>query len=208
MRNLAMSRSRLIGLVLSGLAATAVVTGAAQRPPARPPRAGGTSSATRVISPVALVSWVARYGADGGQTLDLLVLWRGAPGWFATGSGSGTSSGGNSDSYHSTIRYGGLELQLEFQTQTRTATIQGKRIELRDDNVVLVDEVDSPGGPSVVRTLRVDPELPRTDNGYPMIEAVLRRSPAIVEFLRCETRLPEQRAQPILDRICDQVLGK
>ena len=73
MRNLAMSRSRLIGLVLSGLAATAVVTGAAQRPPARPPRAGGTSSATRVISPVALVSWVARYGADGGQTLDLIV---------------------------------------------------------------------------------------------------------------------------------------
>jgi hypothetical protein len=156
---------------------------------------------------VALVTWVARYGADGGQALDLLVLWRGTPGWFAKGAGSGTSAGGNSESFHSTIRYGGLELEVELQPQTRVATIQGKRIELRDDNVVLVDDVDSPGGPSVVRTLRVDPELPRTDNGYPMIEAVLRRSQAIVEFLGCETRLPDGRAQPIVDRICDQVLG-
>jgi hypothetical protein len=157
---------------------------------------------------VALVTWVARYGADGAQTLDLLVLWRGAPGWFAKAGGSGTSSGGNSESFHSTIRYGGLELQLELQPQTRFATIQGKRIELREDNVVLVDEVDGPSGPSVVRTLHVDPGLPRTDNGYPMIEAVLRRSPAIVEFLRCDTRVPDERARAVVDRICDRVLGR
>jgi hypothetical protein len=41
-----------------------------------------------------------------------------------------------------------------------------------------------------------------------MIEVVLRRSPEIVEFLRCETRGPDERAQVIVDRICDQVLGK
>jgi hypothetical protein len=208
MRSSAKSQPRFMCLALAVMSATAVVAAPAQRPPARTPRPGGTSSATRVISPVALVTWVAHYGADGTQTLDLLVLWRGAPGWFAKGAGSGTSSGGNSESFHSTIRYGGLELQLELQPQTRFATIQGKPIELQDDNVVLVDEVGSPGGPFVARTLRVDPELPRTDNGYPMIETVLRRSPAIVEFLRCDTRVPDGRAQAVVDRICDQVLGR
>ena len=39
-----------------------------------------------------------------------------------------------------------LTLQLEFDSQTRLATIQGKPIELRDQNVVLVDGVDEATG--------------------------------------------------------------
>jgi hypothetical protein len=194
-------------LVLTVVAAAVVVT-AAQGPPARRPTAGATSSSTRAISPVALVSWVARYGSDGGQALDLLVIWRGAAGWFATSAGNGVSSGGNNDSFHSTIRYGGLELQLEFQSKTRVATIQGENIEMRDDNVILVDDVDAQGGLTIARTLRVDPELPRADNGYPMIELVLRRSPEILEFVRCDMRLPDERAQVLMDQVCRQVLGK
>ena len=192
---------------MAALLATTAAT-AAQRPPARTPTPGATSSATRVISPVALVSWVARYGSDGGQALDLVVIWRGAAGWFAKGAGNGVSSGGNNDSFHSTIHYGGLELQLEFQPKARVATIQGKNVEMRDDNVILVDDVDHANGMTIIRTLRVDPELPRADNGYPRIEAVLRRSPEILDFLRCETRLPDQRAQAVIDQICSQVLGQ
>lgn len=111
-------------------------------------------------------------------------------------------------SFHSTIRYGGLDLQLEFQPKARAVQIQGTRIELKDENVILVDDVDMPSGPTVVGTLRVDPSLPIADNGYPRIEAVLRRSEEIVSFLRCDARMPDARVQPLIDSVCAQVLGK
>jgi hypothetical protein len=194
-------------LVLGGL----LMAAPAQLPPGRrvpPPGANATSSGTRVISPVALVTWVSTYGNDGIQVLDLIVLWRGSPGWFSRGSGSGTSSGGSAASFHSTIRYGGLELQLEFESKTRVAQIQGNAIQLHDDNVILVDHVDVTGGPTVVSTLRVDPELPLADNGYPRIEPVLRRSPEIVTFLQCDTRLPDERVRAVIETICRQVLDQ
>jgi hypothetical protein len=194
-------------LFLGGL----LMAAPAQLPPGRrvpPPGANATSSGTRVISPVALVTWVSTYGNDGIQVLDLIVLWRGSPGWFSRGSGSGTSSGGSTASFHSSIRYGGLDLQLEFEPNTRVAQIQGNAIQLRDDNVILVDNVDVAGGPTVVGTLRVDPEPPLADNGYPRIEPVLRRSPEIVTFLQCDARLPDQRVQAVIETVCRQVLGQ
>jgi hypothetical protein len=140
--------------------------------------------------------------------VELIVLWRGSPGWFSRGSGSGTSSRGSTASFHSSIRYGGLDLQLEFEPNTRVAQIQGNAIQLRDDNVILVDNVDVAGGPTVVGALRVDPELPLADNGYPRIEPVLRRSPEIVTFLQCDARLPDQRVQAVIETVCRQVLGQ
>lgn len=194
-------------LFLGGL----LMAAPAQLPPGRrvpSPGANATSSGTRVISPVALVTWVSTYGNDGIQVLDLIVLWRGSPGWFSRGSGSGTSSRGSTASFHSSIRYGGLDLQLEFEPNTRVAQIQGNAIQLRDDNVILVDNVDVAGGPTVVGTLRVDPEPPLADNGYPRIEPVLRRSPEIVTFLQCDARLPDERVQAVIETVCRQVLGQ
>ncbi len=204
-----MSRCASAGLVLAILAAV-VPAVSAQVPPGRrvpPPGANATSSGTRVMSPVALVTWIATYGNDGAQVLDLIVLWRGTPGWFARGSGSGTSSGGNAASFHSTIRYGGVDLQLEFEPKARAVQIQAMRVELTGDNVVLVDRVDTPGGLTVAGTLRVDPSLPIADNGYPRIEQVLRRSEEIVSFLQCDARMPDAPTRAILDIVCAKVVG-
>jgi hypothetical protein len=204
--------SRCIASGLAILSMTGLLAAAsAQLPTGKrvpPPGATATSSGTRVISPVALVTWVASYANDGMQLLDLIVLWRGSPGWFARGSGSGTSGGGSAASFHSTIRYGGLNLQLEFEPKARVALIQGARIQLQDDNVIFVDDVDGTGGPTVIGTLRVDRELPLADSGYPRIETVLGRSPEIVSFLRCDARLPDERSQAVIDSICAQVMGK
>ena len=123
------------------------------------------------------------------------------------GSGSGVSSSGDGRRSEKTIRQGGLELHLEFDSQSRLATIQGKQIELRDQNVVLVDGVDEAQGPQVVGTLRVDPTLPSA-NGRLRIEEILRRSPEIVSFLQCETRLPDPLAQKMAEIVCARVLGK
>jgi hypothetical protein len=137
----------------------------------------------------------------------MLVLWRGSPGWFARGSGSGASGGGDGRRYRSTIRRGEVQLQLEFDSQTQLATIQGKQVELRDQNVILVDGVDEAKGPQIVGTLRVDPALPSGDSPLG-VEETMRRSQEIRSFLRCDTRLDDPLAQKMSELVCARVLGQ
>jgi len=201
---------------------------AAQGPPPRPVRPPGSSStqcgtqsSDQVVSAVAMASWVARVERDGTRALVFLVLWRGSPGWFASGSGGGGSGGGDCRSYHSSIRRGDLQLQVEFDAQTRIvtisqapidpqtglATIQQKQIELRDQNVILVDGVDEAKGPPIVDSLRVDPTLPPGRSPFNIGE-VLRQSQEIVSFLKCDTRLGDPLAQKMAEMVCSSVLGQ
>ena len=60
------------------------------------------------------------------------------------------------------ISQGGVNLDVRFDPAARKAWIQDREIALDDANVVLVDGVDSPAGPQVVRTLRIDPEYETT----------------------------------------------
>ena len=179
-------------------------------PPRRLPPVGttATSSATQVISPVALMTWATRFGHDGVHTLDLIVLWRGAPGWFMRGGPQRSSSGGGTESFQSTARYGDVEVQVTLQTAKRIAEVQGQKVELGDANVILVDGVDTAGAATVVRTLRIDPAVPFSQDGRPRVEEVLRRSPEIVAFLQCQTAMPDGRGQAMIDLICAQVIGK
>ena len=181
---------------------------AAQGPPPRPVRPPGSvssESADVVVSPVAMATYVARR-SEGGRVLELLVLWRGTPAWFAR-AGSGASGGGNGQRVTKTIRRGELTLQLEFDRPMRVATIQGKPIELRDQNVVLVDGVDDAKGPRVVGTLRVDPTLPPGESPAGIFLTV-RSSPEIVSFLSCDTRLADPLMQKMSETVCANVLGQ
>jgi hypothetical protein len=69
----------------ASLVVAVIVSSAGQSPspPRRLPPQGtiATSSATQPASSVALVSWVTRYSHDGMHALELLVVWRGEPGW-------------------------------------------------------------------------------------------------------------------------------
>ncbi len=180
---------------------------AAQGPPTRvdpSPQSYRTQSATQVVSPTVMATWVASV-TDGARVLQVLVLWRGTPGWFARG-GGGVSGGGDGRRYSSTLRYGGLELQLEFDFESRIATIQGNRVELRDDNVIVVDGVDTSGSLRVVRTLRVEPSM--TQGNVPRIGDVISRSPEALTFLQCDTRLTDPIQQKAADIVCASVLGK
>jgi hypothetical protein len=58
-----------------------------------------------IVSPVAMLTWVSRVGALG-KELELLVIWRGSPGWFFKGAQGGSSTSGNSASFQTSIRYG------------------------------------------------------------------------------------------------------
>jgi hypothetical protein len=124
--------------------------------------------------------------------LELLVLWRGTPGWWATNS-SGSSGGGSSSSSRGPWSHrfsgGGQTFEISGDTSARTADILGKTIDLTKGNAVLIDGVDSPNGPQIVGTLVVDPQLPNgaVPNQIPML---LGRVKELREYLRCEAPLP------------------
>ena len=121
------------------------------------------------------------------------------------GGPQGSSSGGSSTGRrHLTLKYGGLFLQVLFDAPARLAEIEDRKIPLNEDNVLLVDDVDSPGGPKVVKTLRVDPDLSDPHRA----EIVIRRSPELVAYLRCDSKLPDAKQQALMDHICAQVIGK
>ena len=176
---------------------------------AQPFPGGGSNSGTVPVSPSVMATELGSVDAAGRGTLQLLILWRGASGWFMRGGGAGSSSGGggsmapgSSMIYNHWISQGGVNLTVRFDPASRKVWIQDKEIALDDANVVLVDGVDSPAGPQVVRTLRIDPEYETTMAPAPYIapmgrgpqmrpqpvpvQTFIRRSPELVEFLQCD----------------------
>ena len=174
------------------------------------PTAGSTSTSVPV-SPSVMATVMGVISRDGRGEIELLVLWRGTPGWVLRNGGSGSSSGGGGamgaptgESTHSAwFSQGGVNLQLRFEPKSRKLWILDREVALNNDNVVLVDDVDSVTGAQVVRTLRIDPAFtPVTRQlppGYPVRERLgpmtmmmpppqefIRRSPELVEFLRCD----------------------
>jgi hypothetical protein len=88
------------------------------------------------------------------------------------------------------------------------AEIQGRRVDLGDRNVVLVDNVDSSDDVKVDGLIRVDPEVSLLAGGYPDIDAVLGRLTDIVSFLKCDMALPGGRGLNLITPSCARLLGK
>jgi hypothetical protein len=148
-----------------------------------------SSSASRIISPTVVSSFV----ADAGE-ITLLVLWRGSPGWFfrggpGHGSGGGGSAGPGTRVEWEYASFGGLTFYVEFDLVGRTVKVQGHDISLNDVNVMLFDSVDSPAGPQLVATRRLDLRLPDGEPGDP-VQIAVRRHPELFDYLQCDTPLP------------------
>ena len=138
---------------------------------------GGSNSGTAPVSPSVMATQMASVDAAGRGTLQLLVLWRGSPGWFIKGGGASQwrrriqADPGRARSYSHWISQGGVNLSLRFDPAARKVWIQDTEIALDDANVMLVDGVDSPAGPQVVRTLRIDPEYETNDGAAAVCDA-------------------------------------
>src|SRR5262245_60153417 len=148
--------------------------------PAAPSRPGGAGQqmGDRVLSPAVVGSWFTHRETSGSYGLDLLVLWRGSPGWPLRGGGHGSSGGGEGMTGRRgmTIRYGTLSFHAALVPGAGLCQIEGKDVPLGDHNVVLVDDVDEAAGPRIVKTLRIDPSIPEPTR----IELAIRRSPELV----------------------------
>ena len=160
------------------------------------------------MSPAVVATWITEQHGDEPVQLRIVILWRGTPGWFLRAGGSsvsdsGSASGGHQTSYQ-TIIQGGVRLTFDFDTATGVATVQGKMLDVREDNVVLVDDVDSPNGPRVSGTTRVTRPMPGSAG---QIGLVLRTSPKIMSFLRCDAVVPDGPLKALVERLCVQNLG-
>jgi len=192
----------LLIAIAAALVGPAAVASQSSRPRESARVAG--SRPTQIMSPVVMASWITEQSSDGVERLQLLVLWRGTPGWFLPDGPSGVSSGGSGGRYQTTITEGDLKLTLDYDSSRRIAMVQGKTIDLARNNVVFVDKVDSPTGPQVVGTMAVERTMPGSAG---QIGLVLRTSSEIMAFLQCEATTTDARKRPMLERLCLTNIG-
>jgi hypothetical protein len=168
-------------------------------------QAGFAMSSHRTVSPTVVASW---YAQDG--RLTLLVLWRGNPGWFMRAESGGGGGGGDGTRVFQQIREGGLTFRIDYDFASNTANIAGTELSLLTTNVVLMDFVDSPAGPSIVATRYVSPELTESRNAA--IE-IIRRESDLYPFLQCDLPLPPSAdpepvaslKQSMITMVCEQM---
>ena len=203
------SRWGIQHLLLLGVIASVPL--GAQAPP-RPPSA--VSLGSRIVSPAVVATVVARAGPSGAGELDLLILWRGRPGWFleagrdgrtSTWGGTAGGLGGSKGILNHQVLFGGLTLSLQFEREGRTVRVQDIEVSLQDSNVILVDQVDDGEDMLVVGTRWIDPQ----NTGVPpRAERVIARSSELVTFLRCDASLSDPLMQRMVQVICDGLLNQ
>ena len=197
---------------------------------AQPFPRGGSSSTSVPVSPSVMATVMTVEAEQGKGELELLVLWRGSPGWFwrADGRGGGGSSSGGGgvlspgggQTRTEWLSHGGVNLNLRFEPVSRQLWILDQPVTLNDANVVLVDGVDEPTGPRVVATVRIAPGYDAATDQPPALLAVrppgapppqrvlpqtfIRRSPELVAFLQCDVKAPgrSEMEQKALDMWC------
>src|SRR5580704_2033139 len=146
--------------------------------------------------------WMAHPVDASTSAVDLLILWRGTPGWFRTGGIGGSGSGHQgfgSNTGTQTMQAGDRTLTWTFDLTAKRATILGQAFSLAEVNVILIDGGDSLLGSRFVRALRVEPMYSAEPQHF---ELAVRRSPEVLQFLQCDAQFGDQREQAIADLIC------
>ena len=185
-----MSRQPLI-LVTAVLAVSGALIVASSRGPNAAQQ--GTMIVTMHASPSVESTIVASGGA-----LQYLVLWRGTPGW-GTGKHHDNDGGGNDGSVRIGLNRGSISLDLWLSPATHQARLQNRVERVPDGaNVLFVDHADGPR-PAIVRTLSIDAGSANFDPRNGTIAPLLKRSPEIVEYLRCDLEAPQPAGAPSED---------
>jgi ketosteroid isomerase-like protein len=181
------------GLVL--LAASLAMVQPPQRPVVHTPATTDTQTMSgSAVATLVTEDWAA---------IDLLVLWRGKPGWFMT-SDYQASRGGSGPLFNGTLYASGHFFNWDINFRTRIAHVAGRRLDLKDHNVVLVDGIGTAAGPRVVRTLKID-GVPSAHG--PQIGPLVWRVPELSAYLQCDQRFSDARVQVLHALACTPVTG-
>jgi len=152
-----------------------------------------TMAQTRPLTVSVLGTFLMRNGE-----MELVVLWRGSPGWHIKS--KQLRSSGNTNTYRLSIGYDDITLILAFDRARRTATINEVEVAVpRPRNVIMVDGI---GGDKLVqKTAAVDLSI----SGNPDVASLLSRSPEVVAFLRCDEITTHPLQAQIDSLVCDSL---
>jgi len=147
-----------------------------------------------IVSP-SVVATFCGHAAGGDEMMDLLILWRGAPGWFYKKGNAGVGSGGFLQDFGGWTKgrvsqhasYGDVEIAFEADFDAASVKIDEVVLPIDRFNTVVVDAVDEPAARHIASRRRTEPRLPLTRE--PNLE-LARRSADLVNDLRCDVPMP------------------
>jgi hypothetical protein len=180
------------------------------------PRETGSCGSNIVSSTV--VATFCGHRLDDNEMLDLLILWRGHPGWFqrresgATGGGASRQFGGGMKGHVSQYStYGDVSIGFNADFDADTVKIGERVIPLAGINTVLVDDVDDPGARRISSTRWTEPRLPLLGD---LNLVLVQRSRELLDYLRCEIPMPvPPSTRPVMPQlpivtVCEKLKAK
>jgi hypothetical protein len=176
---------RLMALLVCLTLAPAFASGQQRQP------RESTSCQSDIVSATVVATFCGHYDGDA-LILDLLILWRGSPGWFQRSWMGGGSSGSNlvgrgiAGKVSHANTYGDVTIRFDADFDAGTATVENSALVLQRVNTVMVDGVD--GERRIVTTRWTAPALPFVADGN---LALARRSREFVRDLQCEIPMPK-----------------
>jgi hypothetical protein len=141
----------------------------------------------------------------GVELLDVLTLWRGRQAWFMNGGFGTTDAAGSAPSaviqLNQWASVGQAKFIATFDLNAGTGTVAGRAVSLRNANVVLIDGMGEPSGPTVVGTRLVGPRLPSSKDA---VSEMIRNTPELMGYLRCGVpfRFPDKDVQSLINGLC------
>lgn len=131
------------------------------------------------------------HALDGNQVLDLLIYWRGRPGWFyrrdGAGGGGGQFGGGTKGTVSQYTTYGEVTIGFDADFDAETVKINDVIVPLTDVNTVIVDGADEPGARRISATRRTEIRLPLVGDVNLWL---VQRSRTLLNDLRCDIPMP------------------
>jgi hypothetical protein len=148
-----------------------------------------------------VITTLCGHAAGAQQALDLLIMWRGSPGWFqrrekGASDDDVTREFANSEGTRVAQYRTFAEVTVGFDADfaARTVTIDGETLSLTHDNAIVVDHVDIPHMRRVVTTYRVETILPLSDDANLILA---RMSARVRAAFQCTPHLPSPRRGPL-----------
>lgn len=151
-----------------------------------------------------------REGAN--EMLDLLIVWRGAPGWFYNRhvgrvGGGGFNRFGAGTKGHVAMHqaYGNVTIDFEVDFDANNVSIGDQTVALGRRNTILVDNADRPG---VHQISAMRWTAPRQPLGGDVNLTLVQRSRELLSDLQCEIPMPSPMSRipqvPIIT-ICEKL---
>jgi hypothetical protein len=155
---------------------------------------------TNIVSSTVAATYCS-HRSGGDEMLDLMILWRGTPGWFQRSAGMGGGGAGGDITRYTTkgrinrwFTYGDVTLGFDADFDANTVKIGDELLSLESVNAVLVDGVDGTGVRRSRAARWIEPRLPLAPD---MNVVVIQRSRELRDYLRCDIPMPAPPATPV-----------